>query len=197
MTILIEVFRNVPAGTGCLTLTKNVLDYLADKQGDFDIKFISYPSKVAQERGITRAPSIMINRKESAFGVISIEEIGRLIEQAKPRTLGIILTKSPYESQDASIAMSIANDALEMGDSVDIFLIGDGVWTAKTNLEGNMGDMINKFIENGGRLVVSSPHLKAGGINKERIIKNAEFTDKMYDKLTDLIMTKWEKVITF
>ena len=77
MTILIEVFRNVPAGKGCLTLTKNVLDYVAGKQGDFDIKFISFPSEVTKERGITRAPSIMINRKAISLGVISIEEIGR------------------------------------------------------------------------------------------------------------------------
>ena len=197
MAILIEVFRNVPAGKGCLTLTKNVLDYVAGKQGDFDIKFISFPSEVANERGITRAPSIMINRKAISLGVISIEEIGRLIEQTKPITLGIILTKAPLESEDASLAVSVANDALAMGDSVDIFLIGDGVWTAKINLKGVVKDMLNKFIESGGRLMVSSSHLKAGGIKKEGIAKNTEVCDKTYDTLSDLIMTKWEKVVTF
>ena len=197
MAISIEVFRNIPIGRGCLMLTKNVLDYVSDKQGDFDIKFISFPSKVAKERGIASAPSIMINRKVITLGVASIEEIGRLIEQAKPITLGIILTKSPHESEDALLAMSVANDALGMGDSADIFLIGDGVWTAKNDLKGEIGDMVNKFVESGGRLVVSSPHLKAGGISQDRILKNTEFTGKTYDTLVDLIMTKWDKVITF
>ena len=50
MSLLIEVFRNTPAGRGCLALTKNVLDYVCDRQGDFDIRFISFPSKEAEER---------------------------------------------------------------------------------------------------------------------------------------------------
>ena len=197
MVILIEVFRNVPAGSGCLTLTKNVLDYVCDKQGDFDIRFISYPSDTAEERGITRAPSLMINRKVTAMGVINGEEIEKLIEQAKPRKIGILLSKSPFESEDAMLALRIANEALDSGDSVDVFLIGDGVWTAKNNIKGEMKAIMNMFIEKKGIIMVSNPHLKAGGISGDRIEKNAEIIDKPYDTLVDLIMTKWDKVVTF
>ena len=195
MTILIEVFRNVPAGKGCLTLTKNVLDYVVDKQADFDIKFISISSEIAKERGITRAPSILINKKAFAMGLLSTEEIEKLIEQSTPSTLGILLSKSPFESEDANVALRIANEALALGDSVEMFLIGDGVWTAKNDLEGSIADKLNKFIEKKGRLMVSGPHLKAGGINREKIDKNVEVFDKPYDELVDLIMTKWDKVI--
>lgn len=197
MTTLIEVFRNVPAGKGCLALTKNVLDFVSGKQGDFDIRFISFPSEAAEERGITNAPSIMINRKVTASGVVSGEEIIKFIEQAKPRSLGIILTKSPFESEDASLALRIANEALDLGDSVDIFLIGDGVWMAKTDLKGEMGAVLKRFNEKRGRLIVSGPHLKAGGINLDKIVENTEVSDKPYDTMVDLVMTKWEKVITF
>ena len=197
MVILIEVFRNVPAGSGCLTLTKNVLDYVCDKQGDFDVRLISVSSDVAKERGITKAPAIMINRKITAVGVLGEEEIEKLIEQAKPKNMGILLSKSPFESEDAKLAFRIAIEALDLGDSVDVFLIGDGVWSAKTDLSGEIGTMLNKFIEKNGKLMVSAPHLKAGGISSDRIEKTAEVLDKPYDVLADLIMTKWDKVVTF
>jgi sulfur relay protein TusB/DsrH len=197
MVILIEVFRNVFAGKGCLTLTKNVLDYVCDKQGDFDVRLITVSSDVAKERGITKAPAIMINKKVSAVGVSSVEEIEKLIEQAKPKNMGILLSKSPFESEDAKLAFRIAIEALDLGDSVDVFLMGDGVWTAKTDLLGEMGTMLNKFIEKNGKLMVSAPHLKAGGLSQDRIEKTAEVLDKPYDILVDLIMTKWDKVVTF
>jgi sulfur relay protein TusB/DsrH len=197
MVVLIEVFRNDFAGKGCLTLTKNVLDYVCDKQGDFDVRLITVSSDVAKERGITRAPAIMINKKVTAVGVSSKEEIEKLIEQAKPKKMGILLSKSPFESEDAKLAFHLAIEALDLGDSVDVFLIGDGVWSAKTDLSGEMGTMLNTFIGKNGKLMVSNPHLKAGGINQERIEKTAEILEKPYDILVDLIMTKWDKVITF
>lgn len=197
MTVLIEVFRNVPAGRDCLTLTKNVLDYVCDKQEDFDVRLLSVSSDVAKERGITRAPAIMINRKVSVVGVSSIEEIEKLIEQAKPRNMGILLSKSPFESEDAILAFQLAIKALDLGDSVDVFLIGDGVWTAKTDLSGEVGTLLSKFIKENGKLMVSHPHLKAGGISQDKIEKTAEVLDKPYDVLADLIMTKWDKVVTF
>jgi sulfur relay protein TusB/DsrH len=197
MTILIEVFRNEFAGKGCLTLTKNVLDYVCDKQEDFEVKLISVSSDLAKERGITRAPSIMINKKVTAFGVSSIEEIEKLIEQARPQKIGILLSKSPFESEDALLAFRLAIEALELDDSVDVFLLGDGVWTAKADLSGEVESMLNKFIEKNGKLMVSNPHLKAGGISQDRIEKTSEVIDKPYDDLIDLIMTKWDKVVTF
>jgi sulfur relay protein TusB/DsrH len=197
MAVLIEVFRNDFAGKGCLTLTKNVLDYVCDKQGDFDVRLLSVSSDVAKERGITRAPSIMINRKVTALGVSSIEEIERLIEQAKSKNMGILLSKSPFESEDAHLAFRLAIEALDLGDSVDVFLLGDGVWMAKTELTGEIKDMLNIFIEKEGKMIVSSPHLKAAGIGQDRIEKTAKILDKPYDVLVDLIMTEWDKVVTF
>ena len=193
--MLIEVFRNTPAGKGCLTLTKNVLDYVCDRQGDFDIRFISFPSKEAKERGVERAPSILVGGKAYALGVLSIEELEGLIEEARPRTIGIILTKSPFESEDATMAMSIALPAMRIGDPVDIFLLGDGVYLAKANLKGAIGDMMSRFLE-GGKVYASGPHLEAGGIDPAGIRKDIEICRKPYDALADLIMERWDRVVS-
>jgi sulfur relay (sulfurtransferase) DsrF/TusC family protein len=195
LTVRIEVFRNVPAGRGCLSLTKNVMDYVCDKQGDFEIRFISFPSEEAKERGIERAPSIMVGGKAYSPGVPSVEDIERLVEEAKPRTIGIILTKSPFESEDATMAMSFAMPAMAIGDPVEVFLLGDGVWMAKANLKGEIGDMMSRFIE-GGKVYASGPHLDAHGIDHASIRKDIEVCRKPYDALTDLVMEGWDKVVS-
>ncbi len=195
MTILIEVFRNTPAGRGCLVLTKNVLDYVSDKQDDFDIRFISFPSKEAEERGIERAPSILVGGKAYAPGVLSIEEIEGLIEQARPTRIGIILTKSPFESEDATMALSFTLPAMKIGDPVDIFLLGDGVWLAKANLKGEIGDMMSRFVEQ-GKVYASGPHLEAAGIDPAGIRQDIEVCRKPYDALTDLVMERWDRVVS-
>jgi sulfur relay (sulfurtransferase) DsrF/TusC family protein len=195
LTMLIEVFRNVPAGKGCLTLTKTVLDYVCDKQGDFEIRFISFPSEEAEARDIPRAPSILIGGKAYAPGVLSTEELEGLIEEARPRTIGIILTKSPFESEDARMAMSFAKPAMGIGDPVDIFLLGDAVSLAKDNLKGEMGDMMSSFLE-GGKVYASGPHLEAGGIDPSGIREEIEVCRKPYDALTDLVMESWDRVVS-
>lgn len=195
MTMLIEVFRNTPAGRGCLALTKNVLDYVSDKQGDFEIRFISFPSDETRARDIPRAPSILIGGKAYAPGVLSIKELEDLIEEARPRSIGIILTKSPFESEDVRAALSFALPAMKIGDPVDIFLIGDGVWLAKANLKGEIGDMMSAFLES-GKVYASGPHLEAGGIDPASIREDIEICRKPYDALADLIMERWEKVVS-
>jgi len=193
--MLIEVFSNVPAGKGCLALTKNVLDYVADRPDDFEVRFISFPSDEAESRGIARAPSLLIGGKVYSPGVSSIEAIEALIEEARPRSIGIILTKSPFESEDARMALSFAMPAMKVGDPVDIFLIGDGVWLARTNLGGEIGKMMSRFLE-GGRVYASGPHLEAGGIDPASIRKDIEICRKPYDALTDLIMERWDRVVS-
>ncbi len=195
MALLIEVFRNTPAGRGCLALTKNVLDYVSDRQGDFQIRFISFPSKEAEERGIERAPSILVGGKAYAPGVPSVEELEGLIEQARPQRIGIILTKSPFESEDGTMALSIAMPAMRIGDPVDIFLLGDGVWLARANLGGEIGDMMTRFVEQ-GKVYASGPHLEAGGIDPAGIRQDIEVCRKPYDALTDLVMERWDRVIS-
>ena len=195
MTILLEVFRNTPAGRGCLVLTKNVLDYVSDKQGDFEIRFISFPSKEAEERGIDRAPSILVGGKAYAPGVLSIEEIEGLIEEARPQSIGIILTKSPFESEDATMALSLALPAMGIGDPVDVFLLGDAVWLAKANLGGEIGDMMDRFVGQ-GKVYASGPHLEAAGIDHTGIRQDIEVCRKPYDMLTDLVMERWDRVVS-
>ncbi len=189
------MFRNTPAGRGCLVLTKNVLDYVSDKQGDFEIRFISFPSKEAEERGIDRAPSILVGGKAFAPGVLSIEEIEGLIEEARPQSIGMILTKAPFESEDATMALSLALPAMRIGDPVDVFLLGDAVWLAKANLGGEIGDMMDRFVGQ-GKVYASGPHLEAAGIDPAGIRQDIEVCRKPYDMLTDLVMERWDRVVS-
>ncbi len=193
--MLIEVFRNTPAGRGCLVLTKNVLDHVSDKQGDFEIRFISFPSKEAEEKGVDRAPSILVGGKVYAPGIMTIEEIEGLIEQARPRSIGMILTKSPFESEDATMALSLALPAMRIGDPIDVFLLGDAVWLAKANLGGEIGDMMSRFVGQ-GKVYASGPHLEAAGINPAGIRQDIEVCRKPYDTLTDLVMERWDRVVS-
>ncbi len=195
MAMLIEVFRNTPAGRGCLALTKNVLDHVSDKQGDFEIRFISFPSKEAEERGIDRAPSILVGAKVYATGILTIEEIEGLIERARPQSIGMILTKSPFESEDATMALSLAQPAMRIGDPVDVFLLGDAVWLAKANLGGEIGAMMTRFVEQ-GKVYASGPHLEAAGIDPAGIRQDIEVCRKPYDTLTDLVMERWDRVVS-
>jgi len=93
------------------------------------------------------------------------------------------------------MALSFAMPAMKVGDPVDIFLIGDGVWLARTNLGGEIGKMMSRFLE-GGRVYASGPHLEAGGIDPASIRKDIEICRKPYDALTDLIMERWDRVVS-
>lgn len=145
METLLEIFRNIPPGKKCSTVTKNVLEIVSEMgcdydlvgktqeivNKDFEVKLISFPSKEAEERGITKAPAILINRKVKAEGVLTKEEIKNLIERAKINNIGIIITKAPYGNEDPENALNLAQNILQLGDKVNIFLISDGVWVAK------------------------------------------------------------------
>jgi hypothetical protein len=55
--------------------------------------------------------------------------------------------------------------------------------------------MVTGFLE-GGKVYASGPHLEAGGIDPSSIRKGIEICRKPYDALTDLVMERWDKVIS-
>ena len=209
MKTLIEVFRNTPPGKACLTLTKNVLDvvygenidYEIDKKTDittkdFEVQMHPFPSRRAEERGIEGAPSICINRKLKAYGVISPEEIKDLIEKAKPIKIGIIITKTPNTNEDVENVLAIGEEALKAGNQVELFLLSDGVWVGKKGNVLTEKRLLN-LINNGCKVKASRRHMKACGLNKEKLVEGINISDEPYDELVDLVMEKWEKVVIF
>ena len=206
---LIEVFRNTPPGKACMSLTKNILDIVygenidhkIDKKTDittkdFEVKLHPFPSRTAEERGIEGAPSICINHKLIAYGIISPEEIKDLIEKAKPIKLGIIVTKTPNSNEDVENVLALGEEALKVGNQVELFLLSDGVWVGK---KGNAltEKRLTTLINDGCKVKASRRHLKACGLNKEKIVEGIKISDDPYDELVDLVMEKWDKVVIF
>jgi sulfur relay (sulfurtransferase) complex TusBCD TusD component (DsrE family) len=206
---LIEVFRNVPAGRGCLNLTKNVLDVvyggsidyeINEKMDivtdDFEVHIYPFPSRTAEERGIEGAPSICINRKLKVYGVVSPEEIKGLIEKAKPVKIGIIITKTPNANEDVENVLTLGEEALKAGNQVELFLLSDGVWVGKKGNALAEERLIN-LINDGCKVKASRRHLKAFGLNKDKLVEGVNTSDDPYDELVDLVMEKWDKVVIF
>lgn len=205
----IEVFRNTPPGKGCAKLTKNVLDvvyeessnYEIDKKMnittiDFEIQLLPFPSKTAEERGIEKAPALCVNRRLKAYGVLSTEEIKDLIEKTKPVKIGIIITKTPTANEDVENALAMGEEALKVGNQVELFLLSDGVWVGKKGnalAEGRLSDLI----KNGCKVKASGKHLKACGLEKKKLVEGVNISDDPYDDLVDLVMERWDKVVIF
>ena len=198
MKILLEVFRNSPAGKNCLALSGNVAQMVASNlDKEIEVKFLPLSSPEAEERGVELAPTLVVNRRTVVEGVPSPEEIAKLIENAAPTSLGIILTKGPRSGEDDENALDVALSALDMDDQVGIFLISDGVWTAKRGLPEALNRKLNDFLRGGGQVTVSGEHLEAAGLGLERLVEGVSIAPDPYDRLVDLVMEEWDKVVVF
>ena len=107
--------------------------------------------------------------------------------------LGFIITKAPYESTLGSGFLDLARKEIENGKKVGVFLISDGIWFAKKNQKNNV---IKFLIEKGAEITVSLDNLEAAGIDNTELIKGLTISDKPYDDLVELVMEKWNKVMT-
>jgi sulfur relay (sulfurtransferase) DsrF/TusC family protein len=139
----------------------------------------------------------VINRKFIVEGVPSKEDIEELISRARPAKVGIILTKAPYGDEDAENALQIGLESLALGDEVGLFLLSDGIWVAKEGLGGLVGQRLTEFKGAGGKAYVSGEHLIAGGLDPTGLSVEAEIVEDPFDRLVDLVMDEWEKVIVF
>ncbi len=198
MKILLEVFRNSPAGKNCLALSANAAQVVASNlDKDIELKFLPLSSPEAEERGVELAPALVVNRRTLVEGIPSAEEIAKLIENAAPASLGIILTKGPRSGEGGENALDVALSALEMDDRVGLFLLSDGVWTAKRGLPGALAGKLNDFLRGGGQVTVSGEHLEAAGLGPERLVEGISIAPDPYDRLVDLVMEEWDKVVVF
>lgn len=198
MKILLEVFRNTPVGRNCRILSQNVLEVATSNvDKDIEVRFLPLSSPEAEDRGVELAPALVINRRLIIEGVPGPEKIISSIEKALPISLGIILTKAPYDGENAESALEAATKALEMGDKTGLFLLSDGVWVAKKEQQGAIAQKLGQFIQNGGEVIVSSEHLQAGGLSPEALVEKVGIATEPYDRLVELVMEQWDKVIVF
>ncbi|MEE9202978.1 MAG: thioredoxin family protein [Dehalococcoidia bacterium] len=196
MKVLIEVFRNTPMGRNCRTLSQNVAQVLqANVESDIEVRFLPLDSPEAEARGVELAPCLVVNGRTIVEGVPGPEEIARLIEEAVPTTLGIILTRGPYSSGGAEDAVGLALASQEAGDRVGLFLISDGVWLAHRGQEGPLLGSLVAFQGAGGEVLVSGEHLQAAGLSPQALVEGATVLPDPYDALVDRVMEHWDRVI--
>lgn len=164
---------------------------------DIEVKFLPLSAPEADQRGVEIAPALVVNRRMVVEGVPGSQEIMELIEKSLPKALGVILTKGPYGGEDAENALDVALEAQEMGDPVGLFLLSDGVWAAKKGQQGPLAQKLGDFLARGGEVTVSGEHLEAAGLTPDRLVPKAIIAPDPYDRLVDLVMDRWEKVVVF
>ena len=196
MKIQLEVFRNTPMGPNCRLLSQNVAQVLqANVDKDIEVHFLPLDSPEAEARGVELAPCLVVNGRTIVEGVPDPEEIARLIEEAVPTALGLVLTRGPYSSGGAEDVLELALSAQEAGDRVGLFLISDGVWLARKGQEGPLLGRLMAFLAAGGELLVSGEHLLAAGLSPDALVEGATVLPDPYEGLVDRVMDDWEKVI--
>lgn len=168
----------------------------SEEKGEIEVKLLSIKSEEAKEKGIGSAPAMLVNSRAMVQGVPTKEGIRELMEKAKPGRLGIVITKSAYGSGEVENALSMGAEALGLGEGVDLFLLGDGVWLVRRGNSGVVSELFQRFVGAGGKVYVSEPHLKAGGLNLNEGAGNFELASDPYDVLVDLLMEKWDRAIT-
>ena len=115
----------------------------------------------------------------------------------KRKVLTIVITKGPYVSESADIALKTALKAKKKGYLVNVFLFLDGVWVS--HLKGyknfnNSGDWLKRVIRKGIAVKMCQRCSNARDLKMENIIEGIEIPGS-YDFI-DMIKNS-DKVLTF
>ena len=115
----------------------------------------------------------------------------------KRKVLTIVITKGPYVSESADIALKTALKAKKKGYLVNVFLFLDGVWTS--HLKGyknfnNSGDWLKRVIRKGITVKMCERCSKARDLTQCTIIDGIEIPGTY--QFIDLLK-KSDKVLTF
>ena len=94
----------------------------------------------------------------------------------------VIVNSRGFDDERASVAWSIANAAVASDMEVTMFLVAAGVdWVRKgatavahpNPLDPTIGDMVQNFLDNGGRILVCPPCAKVRGYDEHALIDAA------------------------
>jgi predicted peroxiredoxin len=94
----------------------------------------------------------------------------------------VIINSRGLDDERSSVAWSIANTAVASNMQVTMFLVAAGVdWVRKgaakvahpNPLDPSIGDMLENFLANGGRILVCPPCARVRGYEAEDLIESA------------------------
>jgi predicted peroxiredoxin len=95
----------------------------------------------------------------------------------------VVIISRGFDDERASVAWSISNGGINSGLDVTVFLVSSGVdWVRKgaadkahlNPIDPSMGDMINSFRKNGGKIIVCPPCIDVRGYDPDDIIDDVE-----------------------
>ncbi len=95
----------------------------------------------------------------------------------------VVIISRGFDDERASVAWSISNGGINSGLDVTVFLVSAGVdWVRKgaadkahlNPIDPSMGDMINSFRKNGGKIIVCPPCIDVRGYDPADIIDDVE-----------------------
>jgi len=101
---------------------------------------------------------------------------------SEKKKLVVVVTRG-FDDERASVAWSVANGGIASGMEVHMFLVSAGVdWVRKgaaavarpNPLDPPMQEMIERVIENGGRIMVCSPCAKVRGYEADSLMEGVE-----------------------
>lgn len=114
-----------------------------------------------------------------------------------PRTLTIILTRGPYISDYADIAINTALEARRMGYRVNLFLYLDGVWAGHIKEEkefNNPGEWLRWCIRKGVNVAACHRCSEARELDEDDMIEGIEI-EGIYRLLK--MLDESDRVLTF
>ncbi|MEZ4386969.1 MAG: DsrE family protein [Candidatus Krumholzibacteriia bacterium] len=97
-------------------------------------------------------------------------------------TFCVTITESKSNGDKATLGFVVANAALGSDKDTMVFLSADGVWAAVKGEvdqidEGEpfapLKDLVEKFVKNGGKILVCSPCMKKRGITEASLVDGA------------------------
>lgn len=115
----------------------------------------------------------------------------------KSKVLTIVITKGPYVSESADIALKTALKAKKKGYQVNVFLFLDGTWishlTSNKNFN-NCGDWLKRVIRKGITVKMCERCSNARDLTQDRIIEGIKIPGTY--QFIDMIK-KSDKVLSF
>ena len=97
-------------------------------------------------------------------------------------TFCVSITESKSNGDKATVGFVVANAALGSDKDTLVFLSTDGIWAAvKGEMEkieegepfAPLRDLVTKFVENGGKIMVCSPCMKKRGVTEDMLVEGA------------------------
>jgi len=114
----------------------------------------------------------------------------------KDNTVGFILSRTSSAPEDPIQILRVARSLQQEGHHVEFFLIGDGVWLAKSG-HPETSPILTELISDGAKITLSGDHLKASGLSEDVLLEGVNTVEKPFEVMVEQVMERWGQVFSF